>query len=326
VVRIKEDQYLIGCQRGLRAAVGRGDLALARTCFDAVWQNPEERARLQWQIPVIVAADSLFYVGELVEFLKHPPQEERLWRKLIYTLTLLPKSRDATNFFVWYSATKKSRVVPPETGQEGKDLNHLCGMLINQGIEHSVRSWNFLKRRLNHYEMESLTFLLDRACAGGLYGDRILLCLAAYLIVCRGLSKSRIKSLVAKEIKKSMAGGLEKPRPLDALPWYVYDSSTRWGGRALSQLVKEQDFHIRIPKSMLSWLWTRFEFQTVPEPSSVKNMTVFHDVWYSIVGRALTMEDLSASDMSVLWSRDIAPVLALLVKGIATKESGHVWC
>jgi hypothetical protein len=47
--------FISGCRSGIQKAVRRGDLDLAKTCFDVLWNSREERSWFKWRLPVIVA-------------------------------------------------------------------------------------------------------------------------------------------------------------------------------------------------------------------------------------------------------------------------------
>lgn len=93
-LKLSPSDFLYGCRSGIQKAIRRGDLPLAKQCFDALWANKAQRAWLKWRTVAIVQEECSYYLGELAEFLEKKSDDEREWRRIFYEVTLTLKNKD----------------------------------------------------------------------------------------------------------------------------------------------------------------------------------------------------------------------------------------
>jgi hypothetical protein len=76
---MKREDELFGARSGIQKAIRRGDIDLAKTCFDLLWSEKSHQTWLKWRITVLVNEESWWLIGELSDFLSLKTAEEKDW-------------------------------------------------------------------------------------------------------------------------------------------------------------------------------------------------------------------------------------------------------
>jgi hypothetical protein len=275
-----------GCRGGILAAIRRGDLDLAKTCFDLLWKEPElaGQAWIRWAIPAFICDEVLPLVVRIPDHMdaikqaRGSQEEERAWRKLIYLATLLPKSRDAMILacFAWHdSITIRHREISAARQFRSEALDNMSVATHALYDKVKAESDEALGRVYN--------FMLGRATTGGMMASRIAIATAMLLLHERKAKAAVINEQIDKVVKARTAKFGRKPKKV-VLPWWVFGPETRIGGRVLSILIKDYKDQFPWQRDVLAHLWRRFEWWHVPEslmlgePAS-KPLSVWNNLW-----------------------------------------------
>jgi hypothetical protein len=249
---MNSDDLLYGSRSGIQKAIRRGDLNLARTCFEILWADKAQRNWLKWRLPVLVAEEAWFFAGELGDFLaSEPGDDERAWRKFIYRLTLVTKSKDAHGLYACATLDfpteledNLSRVLAWELAQMHKA--HLKAGDDPLTVMRETFSNLDSKVSFSPYAKRGIQRLVGRAFSGGMIGDKWMILACIFLFASRRVTKSKV--LIQEQVglarwRKSNGSG--KPKRVN-LPWYAFDMHTQLGKIALSIFMKRKakDFGI----------------------------------------------------------------------------------
>lgn len=272
---MKEDDYAWGAHSGIQKAIRRGDLNLAKTCFDALWSEKEHRNWLKWRLPILVEEEAVWLCGELAEFLATKTDSERDWRKFIYQLTIATKNKDAGAVFALAEHMPTLRSKEMETARFWVPI---LGDGDPKNITDDLSEDLIAARKMSKYERSALRVMKFRANAGGMLGDRRC-CLAAMIMIAeRGLDKKRVNQMIQADIQR--LGHQRKPATVN-LPWYIFDMHTAVGKFAMSVFMKRAAAKFEIEdKAVLHDLWFLKESGLVARkllaaPSEKNELTIF---------------------------------------------------
>lgn len=265
---MNELDFLYGCHSGVQKAIRRGDLNLAKTCFDAMWPDSKHRNWLKWRMTVLVEEDVWQMIGEYAQFLKEvkllkgdEKAEEQAWRRFLYELVVVPKSKDTEGLLYVAMKTKAKE-------DEHEELSSIRYWLnIDGDPAHVVEDlYDELKkkRRLSSYENDALKVLKSRVYQGGMMGDRQACLACMILVVSRRLNEKEIKKQIGWGVKRwNRLSKHKKPRTIN-LPWYVFDMHTAIGKFALSVFMKKSKYP-GLDRGKFDDIWFDLESAWIPE-------------------------------------------------------------
>lgn len=320
---MRVDDFLYGSRSGIQKAVRRGDLALGRTCFDALWGNKTHRAWLRWRTPVLVIEETSYLCGELAEFFIGKYDDERSWRKFLYELILAPKAKDGTGLL---------RMLKGKSKISNKEIDFLRPWFKNPDVDPAVVVKDvvdalFKRRKLNEYEAKAIRFLQNRVSMGGWLGDRQLCLTNMVLISFRGLDKEEVRGVIDDSVNQ-YAELHGKPKPLDELPWFIFDMHTAIGKIALSILCKRKIKKWKITEEDLRNLWFLLESGVVRKDQMkyskmTDNPTPFESIWLmpSIRNKLNGIRGMTVEEIANFWKEKIKPEVESVVKWLLDKRS-----
>lgn len=310
----KQDDILFGAHSGIQKAIRRGDLDLAKTCFDLMWPEKAHQSWLRWRIAILVEEEAWWLVGELAKFLKDRPESEKEWRKFIYQLVICRKAKDSGGLF--HVAKYLPNVDHPEVTAMRKVLAALdegisIEEIASETYENVIEAGDF-----SDYEKAALSIMRSRANMGGMLGDRICCVATMILIGSRGLDEKEVQKQIAEDFQKFKERSGKRPKKLKELPWYVYDMHTAKGKWALNILAKKQR---DISKDELQGLWFHMVSAVIPfdqivyvkpspKPSPLK--TVW---WQMCIKHRLSFGNRPPKENLALWRDNLATQAEKLV-------------
>lgn len=290
---MNEKDFLYGCHSGVQKAIRRGDLDLAKTCFDAMWKVPQHKNWLKWRMTVLVEEDAWQMIGEFAQFIKgvkelkeDPIAEEKAWRAFLYKLVVVPKSKDTEGLLYTSMLQEPAEDEHPEMDSfrfwfgADKDPSEIIEDRYDAFIDDC---------QLTDYEMAAMKVLRGRVHQGGMLDDRKA-CLACMLLIAsRGLdeqeAKKQVEWGVARWVRNSKRN---KPRTVN-LPWYVFDMHTAAGKFASSVFMKRKGKeYVGLTKDKFENIWFSFESALIPKdlvkvvPYTREKLTAYDNMWWPI--------------------------------------------
>lgn len=327
------DAFLWGCRSGIQKAVRRGDAALARLCFDALWEDKLARQWLKWRLAILVVEETFQLVGELAEFssklnrrnLSQSAEKIAYW-KFIHLITCASKSKDAGALSILGVMAHEESYQPIVEHSEMAVATELRGLIEERSLEMAL-TWllghldsNPIFKKLTRYERAAVDLLSSRALSGGMWGDRKMCVVAIALVALRGLPK--------KQIQKSVSA-LDLPRvePAESLPWYVFDMHTRPGKMAVSAFLKNygQNYGIKLLDQLYN-VWFFLESGLVPLslfplPDDQTAPTCFDNRWWlDLMKTSLTFSDYTPVELRELWGSELRDKIHSLVHWALSKR------
>lgn len=248
---------IYGARSGIQKAVRRGDPALARTCFEIIWEEKEHRQWLMWRLPVLVFEDCWIMAGELAKAreanaLLQGEELKTAWLKFILQLAIARKNQDAA--WLWYLARHGQKsyrqpefmlmrdiVASVPNGQPGK----LSAVILEEKLREGAG------RELYDYEKRACRVVESRR-SGGMVSDQWNAISAQVLIHLRGLPEERVVRML-EEQKRSFAGTSLKM--LESLPWFCFDMHTRPGMLAMRVWLKNHKTSLIDDEEKLGTVW-----------------------------------------------------------------------
>lgn len=251
------EDILFGSRSGLHKAIRRGDLDLAATCFSALWANKVHRTWLKWRLPIIVFEEAWYMSTRCADVIKRG-DEERVWRRFVYELTLVRKSKDAAA--LRYLATAATKLHHPEVLAMREVLD------AGDANEAVSRVLDATPRELTAYETQCANLCLNRSRLGGKVHDLWLCPSVISLLNQRALTPELVDAELAHGVRMwHKRSGHSKPRTIP-LPWHVFDKHTRLGQSALSVFMREHAKRYKIGSADDLWLaWFFLESARVPD-------------------------------------------------------------
>ena len=324
----KQD-LLYACRSGIQKAIRRGDLDLGRTCLAISFNELKDYNWLQWRLPAIVQEEAVHMLGETAEFLAGQPEDEKEWRKFLYTLILTPKNPDASALLRFYMAEATSDHPEFQAAQEylsraADPEADLRTIALDIGTD-------YLAARpdgdFSLYEARAIDLLVARTVAGGKEFDRRNILTSLILIAARGMPKDKVRKLQKQALDPYLASG-KKPQMIE-LPWYVFDMHTSIGlealgmvGRKWAQKVPFADY------DFIKMLWFTMESGLIPPAQAhyvdfKEGPTIFESIWQiqAIRARLSVIEGKTPQDLVKLWKK-IQPDLKAAVEVVLQKRGG----
>ncbi len=229
---MRQSDIIGGAKSGIQKAIRRGDLHLAKTCFDILWEDIGTQRWLLWRIPVLAAEECPNCAGEAAKFLMNDEIREdgRQALRLLYRMCLAIKNKDVSGILGFARSRNE---------QWASDLE-VMDMRAILDIEETDPSFvaadtyqQYAQTITDEYTLQALAMMRKRAHQGGLLGDKWL-CIAAMVILGnRPLSRDTLLSVEKARIKAlNRHHTTFFPVKTINLPWYVFDIHTGAGKRA----------------------------------------------------------------------------------------------
>jgi hypothetical protein len=331
-VDIGREDMLYGARSGIQKAIRRGDLNLAKTCFDLLWSDDKQRDWLKWRIGILSIEDVFCMVGEtgMAHKLKKSYYEsETKMRRLVYSLCLAPKNKDAGGLWC-VSKAKDVEYDHPEYAL-GEHVFNLSKTSIDAAARTIYAEMvEAIKDDMTPYELAALDAMKWRAMAGGMLGDRLMCLYSMPILACRRLNEEQVKDAVSDGAKKwRQKSGLKKPITVD-LPWDAFDMHTYVGKVALGNFMKKKADKFGVVKHEVTSMWFQLQSaQLAPYLTTYRKIegsepTVFENIWrIEDVRLALTTRSHQPAYYKNLWEESIRDELKgfilWLLKQRATK-------
>lgn len=326
---MKDDDLTYGARSGIQKAVRRGDLDLARTCFEVLWSDKQQRNWLKWRLPILVAEEAWFFSGELGKFLAGEPSEEEEWRRFIYRLVLVLKNKDA-------SALHTISQLDLEVEQEDELSDQIHWELAQMrsaakaagddppSIIRDLYAQLDERYKFSNYEKAGLEVLIKRSFQGGMLGDKWFLLAAIILTASRHFKVEKVAKAEAYGIKRwSKRIGKRKPRSIN-LPWWVFDMHTGVGKIALKTFMKRKakEFHITTPED-LAHIWFLLSSGMVPDDLmrhcalSAQEVSCLQSAWW-VLNISMVLDRLDSSRLTYAKCVKMWPKVERELNGIVT--------
>lgn len=220
----------ISTRLALWEAIRTGNLDLAHSAFGVIAGARLHWDWLKWKLPVIINEECWYMLGEYVEFNNKNIVDPKEYKKLIYKLVLVDKTKDSywLRKFILFNFPKnehKELKIIQETffNNSNKDLVSLIDAVFEK---------YFSKRKFSKYEENTISFLKARIQNSGLYSDRVLFAITAVLVGLRELDEKEIKKHIKYAVHryKKRGGGAPKKiavmdKVMDKIPSYLINKT-----------------------------------------------------------------------------------------------------
>jgi len=285
---MNEQDLLYGSHSAIQKAVRRSDLNLAKTAFDAMWAEKEHRNWLKWRTTILAEEDCWQMLGEVAKFYSTKPgDDEKAWRRMIYTLCLVDKSKDPEplSTLAGIHLDNKSLKEQAKHPEMKVMLQFLKKMKPGDpsSITDELMKWCEGYRELSPYELKAVRLAKSRVNQGGMLADRVACLGAMILITMRGLDEEKITEHVQMAIRERLT---EKPKTIP-LPWYVFDTHTQVGQMALGVFMKRYagKYHAKMTRTIVDNIWffhesAVHEFVNLMPFDKDAKPTCFDSIWW----------------------------------------------
>lgn len=318
-----EKDLRYGAHSGIQKAIRRGNLDLAFTSFELMWEEKFHRNWLKWRMPILVEEEAWYLLGEFAEFIKDKPEGKKEWKKFIYTLTIGIKSKDTEG--LWRSA------------KEGLgDQNHTEIILMKQWLDEidkrggepgevaeDLWKWCLEQRSFSDYEKGALDLMKLRLNQGGMLGDRFCCTAAMILIATRGLKKEEVQKRINKDFEQWKKDFGKSPKKID-FPWWIFDMHTAKGKWALNIFAKKYcgkgKKYPNFERDDIKLLWFCNVSGHIPSTlikvaKVKKDSSCFDTMWWIYVLKfKLTMGGNTPERNIKLWKEEIKDLIHNLVE------------
>jgi hypothetical protein len=280
---------------GLRIAVMKGELGVAKTCFASLLETDSlEDIR---ELLIDIALDSGYYlIGEMPSELS----DKKLWA-FTKKLTLCPTNRDPAALFFIQTYLADGDV---------KALQHLellaAQQMYRKGITWTAgqleRNLENPSRKLSKYERNILETLQEWAAVTGEMNYRFLAALVFMLIIKRGLPWKKVRACIEKSCKSVKA-------KKEDLPWWTISPTSQKGLVVRSVLSKQ--FKLSHQQILILWLLFQCDWgRHIDE----KKLTFKDQVWWNPYAMlALQRTFKKPGEITKLWKGEIEPCLGGIV-------------
>jgi hypothetical protein len=215
----------------IQKAIRRGDVGLLKLSFSTLWEK--EQKWLCWRLTVLAGEESWKYTGWAGRFgFAENPSREDLW-KLLYTMTVNPKDKDAEGLRITEARVRKRGLKLEDWVDKDKlpiirDWIDVVNRLSEAYMDREKFWSSFIPPEDNEYARETVKTCKRRFYAGGMQDDRILMLTVAYLACVM-----RLEEPVLMDVPKE-----EEVEPAKAIPWFAIDMHTREGKIARNKIRK----------------------------------------------------------------------------------------
>ena len=327
---MRDDDFVFGCRSAIQKAIRRGDLNLAKTAFDALWADKTHRNWLKWRLPILVVEEALHLTGELAEFLTEhgTDNNEKAWKKFIYTVTISLKSKDAVGIRFFALNPDKIQYMTEELKVVTSWINP-----DTPALDQAVALFDacMKMRKLTQYEVRAINCLKERIFKGGMEGDKSFCLAGMILITLRGLDADEVKKQVAHDVKvyKEKNGAI--PKTIN-LPWYVFDKHTQLGKMAFRIFMKRKAAQAGIPDEDVLWrLWFFSESAKTPayllkiqdfDAVEEGRATVFDSIyWIPELNEQLPFDNYTPKQAKRIWDEEIAKEISNIINWCIEKRA-----
>lgn len=329
MMKISPDDMAFGSRSGIQKAIRRCDLDLAKTCFNILWKDKKHRSWLFWRAASLVTEEAWQMAGELAELLNSKSENEKVWRKFIYQLTLCTKNKDAVGLWHLTKISKKVPLAHPEfeemtffkNAMIGEDPSSVAGAVYDRCLEFE----------LSAYEKAALNQVKRRTFMGGMLGDRLICLSGMLLIALRGIDKDEVIDDAKQGLQKwkKHVGENRNPITLKTLPWYVFDQHTQAGKIGKSIFMKHHADKFGLTEEDLLNVWFNLEGALLPRYSvnlakkkDLDHLTCFQSAWWLPAKKQRSVfGGKSFAEVQKLWSTELRDEVKRCVEWIVNKRA-----
>lgn len=320
---MKSDDLIYGARSGIQKAIRRGDLDLAKTCFDLLWSESKHRNWLKWRLPVLGVEECFHLSGEVAKLVmdKDRMKDEKEMRKIVYRMVVSRKARDA----VGLSSMRKlkDRLLHDEMVLASKyfpkDEKDIDFRKLSASLKRALKR----KNTFSEYEKSTLGMMEFRANIGGMVGDRIMMLMGMILVATRGLDEEKVREIEQEDLKKYKVA---KPKTIE-MPWYVFDRHTQVGKIVLGIFTKKYGERFELDKDELWTLFFNCESAKVPDDKIslidiTENPKTTDSMWWGYyLKRVLEGNGRSVEESKRLWKDSISPIMEELTQWLLEARS-----
>lgn len=293
------ESLIYAARSGIQKAIRRGEVSLAKTCFDIVWAEPKHRQWLKWRLPVFVFEDCWPMAGELALIQEQAKglrgdDAYKAYRSAILKFTIAQKSKDASA--LWLLAVHGKSTEAYADNAEFHAMKRLASLVIDEKVAalpyetvtdilHSE-----FQRDLTSYEKAACNAIEKRRQSGGMVSDQWNVLSALVLIYSRGLNQTEILEML--DVQKQKYAGQSVKR-IGRLPLYCFDMHTRPGLQAKNLFLKNHsaEFPLFDTPDKLMTAWFSFESAKIGEAVKPQEISFSRDARPSTLQCMWTMED-----------------------------------
>lgn len=326
---MKTNSFREGCRSGVQYAIRYGDLNLLKTCLDFLLNSKEDSLWLWRKLPIIVAAEVWYMLGETACFLEKvcpfdcdatEMGDAKKLRSFLFRLAALPNAQDALLLL-------KAVALVPEMDEEHPELSAFRFWFEAAQEDLNIVAIDFCamvtKKEffgpMSDDESKAIIMLRDRLQGEGILTERLLCLSAMFLIALRKMPESFIRTFVKYEIDNFKKGFAEKQVRTVNLPWWVFDPNTTIGSVAGPRCATFcESYGIDVDKFGIMWSLMSF----VKAPGSIKNLakcekpSCIESIWLPFLIRELfpiekkgAFKKMDAKAVKNLWQMKIVGVL-----------------
>jgi len=311
----KDESKLWAAKSAIQKAIRRSDLDLLKTSFDVLWGEKKTRSWLKWRLPILVEEEMWYYIPECARFLaehgdvKNHQAVRKQWLKFLYTMALLPKSKDSEPLYY----LSISNCDPPHA-----EVEDFRAFLKDHADSTAYECAKALSKRamsedigLTDYELDGIKLMVQRSKEGGLPTDAWACLSAIYLLLNRGVGAFEVRE-ATKQAHKSVK---QKPAGVQSFPWYVFDQHTRIGAKVLRLFPFENGEKSFMERALLGKLMFLFESAYIPrEQINAQPVTATADcftsvLWVPYINNELRGRGKPVKALKEHWATSIRPRL-----------------
>lgn len=321
-----EVNFRYGCQSAIQKAIRRSDLDLAKTTFDFLWSIKDARTWLQWRTTILVEEDCWQMIGELAKFYASKPKnDEAAWRKLLYSLVLVDKSKDTEA--LWDLATRFKHL-PSSLHPELEEMRFWLAKV--KGDDPASIAEDVFKSAeaagLTEYELNACRTFRSRVYQGGMLADRFSCLAGIVLIKKRRLKEEEVAAHVQEATKRYFLAGGKKPISRNALPWWSLDMHTQIGKMASSAFMKRiAPKYQGLDKLKFEDVWFMLESAEMKHSRLSKlkeSPSCFESMWWPIyLKEVITFGGRSVKEVGELWQKEMRGEVQKLVEWAVKKKA-----
>lgn len=323
-----ENNLIYVAHSAIQKGIRRGDLDLVKTSFDIMWGIKKERDWLKWRIPVIICEEAWYMAGEFAKLLGLKTDEPKEWKKFLYKLALVTKSKDAGPLLYLSQNTDYEFWEIKEARRWYSKLSDSLGPSV---LVDEVSSKLLTNRYLSDYELSAFDIFRDRVKRGGMFNDRCFCIGALFLILNRGLREEEVREEIKNSVESYKNSGGCLPKKIDLLSdkyWYNMDMHTAIGKMVLGIYNKKYCESLSMSKTDLRFLWFFMESGYTPNKlmrytDPKETPSILETCWWlQKMRKCMEFGGRSAIRNKLLWEETIKPKIIDLVKWSRSKAIG----
>lgn len=198
----------------LQQAIRHGNLDLAYSAFSVLAIEKQQWNWLKWNLPILIIKECWYMLGEYAELINETKIDPKTYKKFIYKLVLVDKSKDVINLvgFNELNLHCNTEVKHHELYLVRKIFNIANASLLTSDDIYN----NYINvRKLSEYEQQVFSICMTHIFACGLFTNKLLFLITLLLISIRGLNKNVINEHIKYAIHRYKKRGGKKPKKIE---------------------------------------------------------------------------------------------------------------